>query len=140
MVSSCPSRNNKTFIENIFPLSFIFYDKYFDTKVKIEHPVYHYNYISLYIIIYEQFFLIFFNLTFCKRKLILLIIFCILIIIPLFFLYQTVILQNKKVYINIYRRILYIIIYIYLYMFIYIYVYFYIKNFLSGSTENSQTI
>jgi len=72
-----------------------------------------YNYISLYIIIYEQFFSCFFNLTFCKRnnaKIILLIIFCVIIIL-LFFLYQTVILQSKKVYINLYGHISYIIIY-----------------------------
>jgi len=65
-----------------------------------------YYYIS-YIIIYKQFFLIFLNLTFCKRnnvKIILLIIF----VFSLFFLYQTVILQNKKVYINIYGHTSYI--------------------------------
>jgi len=66
-------------------------------------------------------------LTFCKRnkeKIILLIIyiFCVPVIILLFFLYQTVILQNKKVYMDKYDHISYII--------IYIYIYFYMKNFL----------
>jgi len=45
---------------------------------------------------------------------------------------QTVILQNKKVYMDIYGHILYIITCLYIYMFIclYIYIYSYIKKFL----------
>jgi len=81
---------------------------------------------------YKEFFLIFFNLTFCKRNnanIIFLIIFCVLIIIELFFLYRTVILQNKKGYINMYGLIY---IYIYLYIFLYIYIFIYIKIFLPG--------
>jgi len=35
----------------------------------------------------------------------------------LLFLYQTVILQNKKVYINMYEHISYIIIYIYMFLY-----------------------
>jgi len=91
---------------------------------------YHYNYTLLYIIMYKELFLIFFNLTFCKRNnanIILLIIFCVLIIIELFFLYQTIILQNKKVYINMYGHISYIIIYIYIFFYIFLY-----KKFFTG--------
>jgi len=79
---------------------------------------------------YKELLFIFFNLTFCKRNnanIILLIIFCVLIIIELFFLYQTVILQNKKVYINMYGHISYIIIYIYIYLYIFLY-----KKFFTG--------
>jgi len=86
---------------------------------------------NLYIIIYEQYFYIFSNLTFRERnnaKVILLIIFYVFSLLLLFFLYQTVILRNKKVYIDIYEHILYII--ICLCMFIYIYTYSYMKNFL----------
>jgi len=48
---------------------------------------------------------------FCKRnnvKIIFVIPFCVLIIILLFFSYQTIILQNKKVYMDIYGHIIYV--------------------------------
>jgi len=57
-------------------------------------------------------------------------------------LYQTIILQNKKVYMDTYGHILYIIIYVYIYIYIYsyiysyiyIYIYSYIKNVLPGQS------
>jgi len=66
------------------------------------------------------------NLTFCKRnnaKIILLIIFSLV----LFFLHQTVTLQKKEKYMNIYRYILCIIIYVYICLYIFLY-----KKFLPG--------
>jgi len=42
-----------------------------------------------------------------------------------YFLYQTVILQKKEKYMNIYEHILYIIIYLYMFIYTYIYIYIY---------------
>jgi len=76
---------------------------------------------SLYIIINEQFLFISLNVTFYERnnaKIILLIIFYVFSLL-LFFLYQTIILQKKEGYMNIYEQIYdYICLYILVYIFI----------------------
>jgi len=78
------------------------------------------------------------NMTFCKKnnaKIILLIIFCVFIIISLF-LYQTVNLQNTKIYMSTYEHISYIKLYMFIYIYILLSIYFYIKKFLPGNIIN----
>jgi len=71
----------------------------------------------------SNFFLIFLNLTFCKRnnaKIILLIIFLCFSYYYYFFLYQSNFTKEKRIY----EHILYIIIYVYIYLYIFLYEFF----------------
>jgi len=90
-------------IKRIIFVLFLLQKVKFEEIRKIVH-IYSYIHRSLYIIICEQFFLIFFNLTFCKRNN--------AKIKFLFFHYYYFFIVSKM---NMYGHILYIIIYVFIY-------------------------